>query len=258
VRQPRAGQLDLGVVQALTVRVEHAVPEVRRSGRVAEVDQLAGRGIELGVRRHAAGRRPRRGAALLERLGIHPVRVAALVERRERLAAVDDDVRRRRVLHPAARAPAVAERLAGGLGDAGPERRPGGELGGEAGGAHEAVAVRRGAAAEPDRVHHAVAVERVVAADRGHHRVLGVAEVDAVERGRDRTLDDVELVGVVLDEGRPPRAGAVRVVVVRRQPVGEPADLADAHGGTAYAGVARVSTGGGNVRGGVATRPASG
>jgi len=47
--------------------------------------------------------------------------------------------------------------------------------------AHEAIAIIRAAVRESDRVHHAVAVERMVATDRAHHWILGVAQVHAVE-----------------------------------------------------------------------------
>src|SRR4051812_4231632 len=63
---------------------------------------------------------------------------------------------------------------------------------------------------------HAVAVERMITADRFVHLVLGVAQIDAVEVARDRALDHVELTGIHLLEQR--RIGTVEVgVIVRPQ-----------------------------------------
>ncbi len=127
-----------------------------------------------------------------------------------------DDVGARRVLHASARAPAVvAQRLIGAAEYAAPQRVPGVLLRRKSRGAHEAVPVVGPPVAEPDHVQHAVAIERVVQLiDRWVHGVLGVAEVDAAQIERDLTLD-VEVGRVVLDEVRLPRAGAVRMVVVR-------------------------------------------
>ena len=150
--------------------------------------------------------------------GIEGVEVAALVERRERAAGVHDDVGARRVLHARARAPAVgAERLFGRAENAAPQGVAGGLLGLEPDGADEAVAVVGAPVVEVEHVEHAVAVERVVQpVDRRVDRVLGVAQVDAVEIVGD-LADHVEIGRVVLDEVRPPRAGAIRVIVVGRQ-----------------------------------------
>ncbi len=73
-------------------------------------------------------------------------------------------------------------------------------------------------------MHHAVAVERVVELQRRVQRVLGVAQVHPVEVARDLALDDGEVVGVPLGGLRPPRPGAVRVVVVLGQRGQELAD----------------------------------
>jgi hypothetical protein len=144
---------------------------------------------------------------------------------------VDDDVGAGGVLEAAARAPAVALRAARVLGDAGVQRAAGGELAGEGLGRDDAVAVAGAAAAEADRVEHAVAVERVVAAERGDQRVLGVADVEAVEVGGDRAGDDGEVVGVPLGVLRAPGAGAVRVIVVGGEQRRPGVHRARAHGG---------------------------
>ena len=231
VRQARPGQRHVGGVDQRAGAIDHAVAQVGRGGGVAPHQQLAGVRVELGVRRDAAGERggPWRGAARRQRRRIVRVHVAALIERGERRAGVDHDVGRRRVLHATARAPAVAQRACRRLDDAGPLRRTGGVLGGEPGGAHHAVAIARAPVLELDRVNHAVAVERVVATDRRVQRVLGVAQVHAIELARDRALEHVEVIGVVLDQVGSPRAGAVRMIVVGRQPRRPGVDRADLH-----------------------------
>ena len=79
---------------------------------------------------------------------------------------------------------------------------------------HEAVVILTASpSAKGDRVEHPVAVEGVVALDRRQQRVFGVAQVDTGEVSRDLALD-VEIPRVVFDGLRPPRAGAVRVLVV--------------------------------------------
>ena len=124
------------------------------------------------------------------------------------------------------RAPQPWSRLAScdRLGQAGPQRPAGVVLREESVGADEPVAVERLSVAESDDVQHAVAVERVIRLQRRVQRVLGVAQVDAVEVARDLALDDRQVVGVPLGGLRPPRAGAVRVVVVLGQRRQELAD----------------------------------
>ena len=82
---------------------------------------------------------------------------------------------------------------------------------------NEPVAVERFTVSEPDNVHHAVAVERVVELQRGVQRILGVAQVHPVEVGRDLTLDRGEVIGVPLGGLGTPRAGPVGMVVVLGQ-----------------------------------------
>ena len=103
------------------------------------------------------------------------------------------------------------------FGQARPQRAAGLVLLGESVGADEPVAVERFSVAEPDDVHHAVAVERVVELQRRVQRVLGVAQVHAVEVARDLALDRGEVVGVPLGGLRAPRTGPVGVVVVLGQ-----------------------------------------
>jgi hypothetical protein len=91
----------------------------------------------------------------------------------------------------------------------------GGLLGLQAHGADEAIAVLGPPAVKADHVHHAVAVERVIAADRVVHRVFGIAQIDAIEVVG-QIADHVEVGGVVLGMVRPPGPGAVGMVVVHR------------------------------------------
>jgi hypothetical protein len=73
---------------------------------------------------------------------------------------------------------------------------------------------------------HAVAVERVVALQRGVHGVLGVAQVDAVEVGGD-LADHLQVVGAPFRGLRPPRPGPVRMIVILRQGRQDPSDDLD-------------------------------
>ena len=73
----------------------HAEVQVRRLGAVVEEEQLAGGLVDLGVGRHALGREPAVPPGRAERVegvGVEPVELAALPERREDLAVVDDHV----------------------------------------------------------------------------------------------------------------------------------------------------------------------
>ena len=106
-------------------------------------------------------------------------------------------------------------------------------LGDEAIGAHEPVAVEGLAVAEADNVHHAVAVERVVDLSGGMDRVLGVPQIDTVQVGRQLT-DHLKVVGLPLDLLRPPRAGAVGVIVVGGEGRQRPPQDLDVHGSTSH------------------------
>ena len=166
----------------------------------------------------------------LGRERVDAVEIPALVEAGQRGAAVHDDVGARRVLHQRPRAPAV---VALGdlhrLGQARPQRAAGFVLGRQPVGADEPVAVERFSVPEADDVDHAVAVERVVELQRRVQRVLGVAQIHPVEVPRDLAFDGGEVVGVPLGGLRPPRTGAVRVVVVLGQRRQELADDLDIH-----------------------------
>ena len=70
--------------------------------------------------------------------------------------------------------------------------------------AHEPVPVVRAAVVQVQRVHHRVAVERVVAAEGVVQRVLGVTQVDAVELVGE-LADHLEAGDVVLGRLRSPR-----------------------------------------------------
>ena len=174
--------------------------------------------------------RERRDPAGLEGDRIDAVRIAALVERRERHAVVDDDVGTRGILHPRARAPSVTLRERRLLEDPGPEGVPGFELGGEPRGANEAVSVVRLAALEADRVQHAVAVEGVIAtADGVEEWVFRVAKVDALEVFGDLAGDHVQIVSVDLGRVGRPRCGPVRMRIVLRELRFVTLDDLDAH-----------------------------
>ncbi len=234
MRQPRAGQRDVDVVRQLVALVDDAVVHVRGLLAVVEEQQLAGFRVDLRVRRHAPVDREVPVPGLLaQRVGrerVDAIQIAALVEAGQRDAAVDDDVGARRVLHPGAGAPApVALGQLHRLGQARPQRLARLVLGQETIGADKAVAVERFSVAEPDDVHHAVAVERVIGLQRRVQRVFGVAQIDAVEVAGDLALDGDQVVGVPLAGLRPPRTGSVRVVVVFGQGRQELADDFDVH-----------------------------
>jgi hypothetical protein len=207
--------------------------QVGRVGAVVEEQQLARAVVHLGVRGHAPVGEGAAPGLLAERLRgarVEPVQVAALVEARQRDPAADEHVGAGRVLHPAAGAPAVlAQRRVGSFGQPRPQRPAGLLLGEEPLGADEPVAVERVPVPEADDVHHPVAVERVVVADRRVHGVLGVAQVHPVEVGRHRAGDDGQVVGPPLGGLRAPRPGPVGMVVVRREGGQQPADDLDVH-----------------------------
>ena len=106
---------------------------------------------------------------------------------------------------------------------AGPERAPGAALGVEALGAHPAVPIRGAPVAEAHGVHHAVAVEPVIAAARRVHGIGTVAQEHAVEVARQ--LARHRQVGrVALVEDRRERAFQIGVLRLR-EPVREVAAL---------------------------------
>src|SRR3989344_4874769 len=96
----------------------------------------------------------------------------------------------------------------------------------EAARADETVAIMRLAAAEIDLVDHAVAVERVIFAQRLVNLVLGIAQINAVEILRDRALDHLEVISVDLFILRGPCTGQIGVVarLKRAADCGQPLD----------------------------------
>ena len=229
VRQARPGHRDRHIGGQLAVAVDHAVVHIGCGLGIVEEHQLAGRLVDLGVGRYAVERNPAGDAGLLQGLGIELVALAALVEGREGLAGVHHHIGARTVLERAVGAEATAHRQAGRIGQAAPQRGARLLLGLETAGAHEAVTIAGPATLEVDLADHPIAVERVVAAQRLMHLVLGVAQIDAVDVGRDRALDHLEVVGVDLLHQRRPGAAQIGVVAGlqrgedRREPF-------DAHG----------------------------
>ena len=207
----------------LVVRVDDAVVHVGRGRRVVEHEHLAGVLVDL----RCAPRCPSRTGSGRSTTRARAVRACADRTRRGRrtgrsvvsarpacttTSVLDASFMRVRAPQPSAR----SERRRAARGCRPTAARPASFSASKPCGAHEAVAVLGVAVAEADHVQHAVAVERVVPADRVVHRVLGVAEVDAVEVVGD-LAHDVEVGRVVLERVRRPRARAVRVVVVGRQ-----------------------------------------
>ena len=172
VRQPGSWQRDVDPVHHVAGVVDDAVTQVRGVLAVAEVQQFSGAVVDLRM----GGHTPLRGEACVPVLfaeslagaRVGAVQVAALVVAGQRGAAVYNNVRRRRVLHQGAGAPAVVapgqfDRLT----DARPERPTGGVLFAECICADEPVAVERFSVPEADDVQHPVTVERVVVLQRG-------------------------------------------------------------------------------------------
>jgi hypothetical protein len=178
---------------------------------IVEEHQLAGRLVDLGVGRDAVQRGPGGDAQVLQGQGIQPIGLAALVEGGDRLAAMDDDVGAGGVLQAAVGAEAGRLDVPGPSQTA-PQALAGFLLGLEAARADEAVAVAGLAVPELDLVDHAVAVERMVAAQRLVHRVFGVAQIDAVQVGRDRAFQHLQVDRVDLLVQRRPGAGHVGMV----------------------------------------------
>ncbi len=219
VRQARARQRHVDVVHQVVVLVDHAVVHVGRRLGVVEEQQFVGALVDLRVRRHAAVEReatvPGFLAQRLRGEWVDAVEVAALVEAAQRGPAVDDDVGAGGVLEQGAGSPAVVDLgQRQRFGQPRPQRSARSVLGDEAVGLYEPVAVERFAVPEADDMQHAVAVERVVCLERGVQRVLGVAQVYPVEVSGDLTLDGDEVVGAPLGALRPPRPGAVGMIVV--------------------------------------------
>ncbi len=81
-------------------------------------------------------------------------------------------------------------------------------------------------------MHHAVAVERVIAAGDGLEQgVLRVAEIDSFQIARDLSVDQIELGGIELHRVRRPCAGTVRMEIRVTELRLVPADNGNLHGG---------------------------
>ena len=234
VRQSRPGEWNIDVVHQVVVGVDHPVVQIGRGFAVVEEQHLAGAFVDLGMRRHAPVERERAVPGLLASglsgVGVDPVEVAALVEARQRSAAVHHDVGARGILEHGAGAPAVVgSGQCQRFGQAGPQRTPGLLFGFEGLGPDEPVAVERLSVPETDDVQHGVAIEGVIRLECGVQRVLGVAQVETVEVGGDLTLHSDQVVGAPLGGLRTPRPGAVGVVVVLGQGGQESADDLNIH-----------------------------
>ena len=190
VRQPRARQVDRHEMADRAVRPDHAVAHVGRLHSVVEEAQLAGLLVHLRVRGDLAAKRAAEvlGADRLQRHRVHRVGLAGPVPERQQPVVVKHDVGVGGVLLRLARRVVLP-----GLDDAAPERAGGLLLAFEAIGPNPAVAVYRPPLREVDGVHHAVAVEPVVAPAGVELRVGPVADVDAVQVVGDLALD-LELV----------------------------------------------------------------
>ncbi|MNL03576.1 hypothetical protein D3C87_1241170 [compost metagenome] len=211
VRQARPGQRHRRQMLQLIVRSDDAVMHVGRGLGIVEEQQLAGLFIDLGVGRDSLRRTPGVGPQRRQRIGVQAIGFAALIEGREDGARVNDDVGRGGILQPAMRAPARLFRQRRMLGQTGPQGAPRRLFGDEALGADKAVAIGGLAVREADSVDHAVAVERVIAAERLLDRVFGVAHIDAVDVGRN-LADHDHVLGRMFGMLRRPGAGHIGVV----------------------------------------------
>ena len=212
VRQPRPGQWHRDIVGQPAARIDDAVMHVRRVLRVVEEHQLAGRLVDLGMRRDPVERYPRRDAFAVERFGIDDIALAALIKGRDRLAAVHDDVGGGGILQPAVRAEPGALRHAGTVHQPTPQRTARDLFGFEAARANEAVAVGRNAVLEADLMKHAIAVERMMAAERLVDLIFSVSQIDAVDVVGNAALEDFKVEGVDLLDLRRPCARQIGVV----------------------------------------------
>ncbi|KAF7063222.1 hypothetical protein CFC21_069743 [Triticum aestivum] len=209
--------LDVGGLGAVGVEVE--VLEVRLlDDIVAEREELAGDGVELGVRDHGAVELAVEVVAAdgLEVAGggdADLVREVVLGHGEEAAVEVDEAgvgdagavgrvdkaAGAARVEQSQPRDARVAVELANGLRE---NRPPNGALLGEAGGLGEAAGVGLGGAvADADGVDHAVAVEEVVPGRGLEAGVGAVACVDAVDEGRDAAGDRERAHGGLLADG---------------------------------------------------------
>src|SRR5258706_3244162 len=163
------------------VRRDDRVLQMRlRDRAVAEGEHLAGRGIDVRVRRERVAESPaeRAYAECLERGNPDLVRLALLVQREQAIRVPDE----RRVGGVLGDALWVVELLP--LEQPRPERAAALALELEGARANRAVAVAGASALDAHRVQHAVAVEPVMPPERRELRVRPVADEEAVELAR--------------------------------------------------------------------------
>src|SRR5208282_2165567 len=203
MRQAWAGKFDRRMMGQLAARRDDVVGHVRRPGRIVKEQQLAAHRIDLGMRGHGTLELAAEtlDADGLQRARIELVRQPALIPERERVAVVKYEVGVGGVLKPSVGARAVWNVGIGTIHQARPYRALRNLLGGESFGANPAVAVGGLAVLKLDAVHHAVAVEPMVAAARLKDRIGSVAQVRAVEIFG-KLADDGQIVGGNLSRDR--------------------------------------------------------
>ena len=172
--------------------------------------------VDLGMGRHAFLRKVTAesgSSKVFQITRVQLIQLAALVEARQRLAAVYDHVGACGILQKCPCTPTLlGNRVRGMLGDAGPKAVSRVLLGEETLRAYEAVGIARASCFERHRVQHAITVEGMVSLDGLEEWVFGVAQVHTVKIAGDLT-NDVEVPGVVLRVLRTPRARAIRMDV---------------------------------------------
>ncbi len=212
VGQARPGQRYGDVGGQSVASVDHAIVHVGRVLGVVEEHQLAGGLVDLDVGGDAVEGDPALDAQGVQAGRIQAIALAALVEGRQRLAGMDDDVGGGGVLQRPVRPEARPQAQRRRIGQAAPQRAAGLLLGRKAAGAHEAVAIAGEAGVEVDLVDHGVAVEGVEPPQRLVDLVLGVAQIDAVEVDGDRAVDHIQVASVDLFHQRRPRAVEVGMI----------------------------------------------
>ena len=226
VRQAGARQVDRHIVLECAVGPHHAVVHVGRVVAVVEEHEFFGDLVDLGVCGDLAAA-VRDGGGLAQRFQrdrVDLVGVARHVPQRQRAAAVSHQVGVGGVLEAFVRAALerFADAVVGGL--------PGLRLLGPALGVHPAVAVGQVAVVEMRRMHHAIAIERVVPAI-GRVTCVGAGpQVHAIEVGRDAALDQLQVLQLELlhDRGIDPCEQGTIVFAEGRQAV---RGRAGVHGG---------------------------
>jgi hypothetical protein len=158
--------------------------------------------------RNAVQRHPPLGAELFQRKRIKPIALAALVEGGKYLARMDQDVGRGRILQPFLRAPARTGGLVRRLHQAGPKCLASLLFSLKTFGADKAAAIASPSVLETDAVNLAIAIERVVTANRFVDWNFACAHINAVNIVGDGTDDFYVAVlenGIPFFKRRPPR-----------------------------------------------------